>query len=96
MSPQEAKITLKASVIIGIVSMVFSMGVSWATAQAKISIVEAKVDGVDGRVTEMVTHNDAVEERVRSLENCIASDVSSIRADIRWIVATLNQMEANR
>jgi hypothetical protein len=78
MSP-EIRLTGKLTAIIGLITVIFSVAASWTTGRLQTSELEHRTED----------H----EERLRTLEACISSDISSIKADIRWIVYTLEDLQ---
>ena len=85
MSPAEIRLTAKMSVILSIVTIILSIGASWATASNQVKLNAANIVILD---TSMTT----LDGRVREMENCLSSDMSALRTDIRWIVYNQEQM----
>jgi hypothetical protein len=79
MTRQETLLTLKASTIIGIVSVVLAVGMAYAVTTAQVDAISEQTLDQEGRL--------------RIVEACLSSDLAAIRADIRWIVYTLEDMK---
>lgn len=89
MTKQETVVSVKASAIIGIATVIFAVAASYTTNRLQ---TEHAIDGVHTEVTALQEQTNDHETRIRSMESCI-QDIAAIRADIRWIVYTMDRME---
>jgi hypothetical protein len=89
MSPQEVRLTLRVTTILSIVTLLLGVGASYAVAKTNAEHLHEVV----------VDH----ESRIREIESCVSDiasikdtvrDVPAMRTDIRWIVYTLERMQA--
>jgi len=79
MSPAEIKLTGKMTAIVAIISLIVNLTVAFTTVRIYTASLMSSV----------ADH----ESRIRNLESCFNTDINIIKADVRWIVSTLDRME---
>lgn len=106
MSPA-VKRSLKEIGFSGAVAVAFSVGASVATTNAQIARTNERVDSAceqietnricsQEEVEKLELFQELLDERTRAMQLELASTLSSMRSDISWIVATLNEMKQER
>ena len=98
MTRQETVVSVKASAVIGIATVVFSSGAAYGINRLQ---AQHDVENVQSQVTLLQDKADDHEDRIRNMESCVQDiaairetvrDVPAMRTDIRWIVYTLERM----
>ena len=88
MTRQETVVSVKASAIVGIAAVIFSVAASYTTMKLN---TDHAIAGVHSEVVGLQEQTADHESRIRSMESCV-QDIAAIRADIRWIVYTMERM----
>ena len=89
MTRQETVVSVKASAVIGIATVIFAVAASYTTNKLQ---TDHSIENVQTQVTDQQGQTDDHECRIRDIEG-MTNDISAIRADIRWIVYTMERMQ---
>ncbi len=77
MSPQEIKLTGKLTAIVAAISVIVNLTVAFTTVKLYTAAL----------MNQIADH----EARLRSVENCMNTDLSALRSDQSWVVNTLDR-----